>query len=153
MNAKQIARIFEVLFSDYPGEEGAPEPVNKRFNWVDPKTGKKPPTPPKEMLPTAKDMRDLDTEFTVPPGHDVDPVHAYPEPAKRPGLPDDRTGSVSMSQMLPKSEMATIDDLLDQYMRIKATKGEQAARDWFNMYRSAEFESAIRKLIGVFLGD
>lgn len=138
MNAKQIAAIFEVLFSDYP-EEGGSKPGNSRFQWVDPKTGKKPPMPPKSVLPTEKDLQELDPQFSSP------------EPSQ--AMPDDRTGSIPMSQMIPKSEVATIDDLLDQYMRIKDQRGEQAAREWFDMYRSAEFESAVQKLVGVFLAS
>lgn len=157
MNAKRINQIIEVLFQGGPGDE-APEPINKRFQWKNPATGKAPPRPPKEIMPTEKDMSDLDTTFTAPPGHDNPTAGRYDAPkpaAPAPGQEaplDDRTGSVPMSQMIGRSEMATIDDLLDRYLAMQKTHGPERARTWFDQYRTAEFESALRKLVDALLG-
>lgn len=151
MNAKRINQIIEVLFQGGPGDD-APEPLNKRFSWKDPVSGKRPPRPPKEMLPDEKDFADLEQTHSIPP------THAAPEGAVHPGgyAPDapldDRTGSVPMSQMIGKNEMATIDDLLDRYLQMQKTHGPDKARTWFDQYRTAEFESALRKLVDALLG-
>jgi len=154
VNAKQIARIIEVLFQGDPGGE-APEPLNKRFQWKNPATGKAPPRMPKEVIPTEKDMRDLDTEFSVPPGHEggAVPRHAAPPAGAGAGagLPDDRTGSVPFSGMIGKGEMATIDDLLDTYLQMQKTQGPAAAKAWFDRYRTAEFESLMRYIADTIL--
>jgi hypothetical protein len=156
VNAKQIARIIEVLFQGDPGGE-APEPLKKRFQWKNPATGKAPPRMPKEVIPTEKDMRGLDTEFAVPPGHDSPPVHRHDpqtpgSPAAAGGLPDDRTGSVPMSGMIGKGEMATIDDLLDTYLQMQKTQGPAAAKAWFDRYRTAEFESILNRVVDALMG-
>lgn len=151
MNAKRIAQIIEVLFQGGPGDE-APEPLNKRFQWKDPKTGKAPPRPPREMLPGKKDFDDLEQTHSIPPTHSAAEVPGSVHPgASDVGL-DDRTGSVPMSQMIPKSEMATIDDLLDRYLAMQKTHGPERAKTWFDQYRTAEFESALRKLVDFMLG-
>jgi len=154
VNAKQIARIIEVLFQGDAGEH--PEPLNKRFQWKDPKTGKSPERPPREMLPTEQDMRDLDATHEIPPGHEPGSVHpgALAPQARPTGdtLPDDRTGKYSMNDLIPKGEMATIDALLDRYLQIQKTHGPEAAKAWFDMYRSAEFESALRRMVDAILG-
>lgn len=152
MNAKQIARVVEVLFQGGPGDEGeAPLPHSQRFQWKDPKTGKAPPPIPRSVRPTKKDMRDLDATRTIPgsshPG--------APAPQARPAgdtLPDDRTGSVPMSGMIGKGEMATIDDLLDQYLQMQRSQGPEAAKAWFDKYRTAEFESILQRMADLLLG-
>lgn len=157
VNARIINHIVEVLFQGDPGDEGAHEPLNRRFQWKDPKTGKAPPRPPQEMLPTEQDMRDLDTTHDIPPSQDPGSVHPgrkSPAPTATPagGPLDDRTGSVPMSAMIGKDELATIDQLLDQYLQMQKTQGPEAARAWFDNYRTAEFESVMRRLVDALLG-
>jgi hypothetical protein len=142
VNREAIGQIIEILFQGEPGE-GAPEPLNKRFNWRDPATGKRPPRPPKAMLPTEQDIRDLE------PATSAQPPAARPAGATQ---PDDRTGSVPMSGMIPNEELATIDQLLDQYLQMQKTQGPEAARAWFDQYRTAEFESLIHKMANALLG-
>lgn len=137
VNERLINHIVEVLFQGGPGDEGAPEPISRRFQWKDPKTGKAPPRPPKEMLPTEQDMRDLDA-----PGSPAQAPTATPAS----GSLDDRTGSVPMSGMIGKDELATIDQLLDQYLQMQKTQGPEAARSWFEKYRTAEFEALVNKM-------
>lgn len=144
MNVKQIDQIVEVLFQGGPGDfEGGSEPLNKRFSWKDPVTGKSPPKPPKAMLPGKADFDALETPPAAP--------QAAPTPSA-PSAPDDRTGSVSMNQMLPPNEMATIDQLLDRYLQMQKTHGPEAAKAWFDQYRTAEFESALQKMVNALLG-
>jgi len=137
VNAKQIDRIVEVLFQGGPGdEENVPEPLNKRFSWKDPVTGKAPPKPPKAMLPGKADFDALET----------------PPAAAAPTAPARRRGTIPMDQMIPPNEMATIDQLLDQYLQMQKTQGPEAAKAWFDQYRTAEFESALRKMVNALLG-
>ncbi|MGV0949343.1 MAG: hypothetical protein ACOYB3_01635 [Azonexus sp.] len=158
MNAKQIARIIEVLFQGEPGGE-APEPLNKRFQWKDPVTGKAPPTPPASEMPTGQDFTD---EEDVLPGsgvpvsqmgkHSLHDLASTPSPGSD-GMPSDRIGKHSMNDLLPSSEMATIDNLLDTYLQMQKTQGPAAAKAWFDRYRTAEFESLVQRMAAIFLGE
>jgi len=107
--------------------------LNKRFSWKAP-GGAPPPKPPQEIMPDEQSMADLGD----------DPMEA---PEARPELADDRIGKHSMGDMLPRGEMATIDTLLDRYLDMKRTHGPEAAKAWFDRYRTAEFESAVSAVV------
>jgi hypothetical protein len=148
MNAARINRFLEALFQgELPEPAGGPA----RFNWVDPKTGKKPPKPPKAMLPGKEDFQALNAE--VPPTSDLGREELGTGQAVPIKVKDatDTEGRHSLNDLLPKSEMATIDHLLDVYLQMQKTKGPAAAKAWFDRYRTAEFESAIRKIVNVLL--
>jgi hypothetical protein len=153
MNVSDIDWLFENIFAGggeaYPEDEG-PEPLNKRFNWVDPKTGKRPPKPPKEMLPGEADFRDLEQTFTVPPTHD-DPQSVADVPIRH-VEPSDRVGKYSLKDLIPPEELATIDQLLDLKLRAQKARGaNRAALDKeFQAHRS-EFESLMKKIVDVVL--
>ena len=134
MNAKQIDHIFEVLFQGDPGED-KPEPLNKRFNWVDPKTKMRPPIIPPEMLPGEEDFRDLDQGEVQPEPEDI----------------SDKVGSIPRDQMISRDEVASMDDLLDRYTEMVKTYGPEAAKAWMDNYRTAEFESIVRKITDLIL--
>lgn len=99
------------------------------------------------MLPNDDDMQALDAEPSP------QPQGAAPTSAPDNGLPDDRTGSVPMSDMIGKGELATIDQLLDTYLQMQKTHGPEAAKAWFDRYRTAEFESILRRMVGAILED
>lgn len=137
MNAKRIDQIIEVLFQGgpegYPDDLG-PEPLNKRFSWKEPTTGQRPPAPPSEIMPSEQDVASAET---IPPA--------------TPPLAADRRGRHSMNDLIPKSELATIDDLLDRYLAMQKTHGPGPAKTWFDKYRTAEFESLIARTVTMLL--
>jgi hypothetical protein len=151
VNAKQIAQVLEVLMPGETGGEGGPEPLNRRFNWKDPLTKKSPPRIPRGALPTKKTFSDIDREAAMPPGQGA---VAGPGDMSGPEAQDmtDRVGKHSMNSLLPPEEMATIDQLLDRYLEMQKTHGPEAASQWFNNYRSAEFESILKKIADFLLG-
>lgn len=146
MTIDNIDALFENLFAgDYPGEEG-PEPLNKRFNWLDPKTKKRPPQIPPEAMPGPEDMFDEPTGATPPA--------ATPVPIKH-LAPSDREGRYSLADLIPPDELATIDQLLDLKLRAQNAKrgaGKTALNKEFNAHRS-EFESIMKKIVDVILED
>lgn len=149
MKTADIAELVEVLFSGgYPDDQG-PEPLNRRFNWKDPVSGKRPPKPPKAMLPTQQDFDALETP------HQQIPVAGGAEAATpipvQPADQSDRVGKFSLDDVIPPGEMATIDDLLDQYYARQKSEGPDAAKAWFDRYRP-EFESVVRKIVDYMLG-
>lgn len=146
MNANQIQRVLEVLFNSFPdeGEEGRPEPLNKRFQWKDPVFGQKPPPPPQEILPTGEETEEIHVPTSDFAEEPVDiPVRDM----------SDRVGRHALGDIISKSEWATFDQLLDRYLQMKQTQGPEAAKKWFDMYRTAEFESVLQRLVNLFLGS
>lgn len=152
MDAARIREIIEVLFQGGPGDQGGegPEPLNKRFNWVDPVSGKRPPKPPRAMLPTKKDFNALDQPGQPPVGPGQQPATPTDIPIRHHN-DDDRVGKHSLNDLIPPGELATIDDLLDQYIARQRTEGPDQAATWFNRYRP-EFESIVRKIVDFMLG-
>lgn len=138
MNAARINDIIEVLFQGGPGGEDAPEPMNKRFNWK-PQGGQ--PPAPKPAQPTS---------IPVGTGADINPGDMDGDVPIRDMT--DRTPRHPMNQMIPPNELATIDDLMDRYLQMQKTQGPEAAKAWFDMYRTAEFESAVAKMVDSMLG-
>ena len=141
-----IIDLFENIFagggSAYPEDEG-PEPLNKRFNWVDPKTGKRPPKPPKAMLPGKEDFAALEPEET--------PMNV---PIKHIN-PSDTEGRYSMRDLIPPEELANIDHLLDLKLRAQRAQGTERdalEKEW-QAHRS-EFESLVTRIANIILeGD
>lgn len=62
MHVNEIDKLIEAMAYGGGGadEENAPEPLNKRFQWKDPKTGKKPRAIPPNMLPDEQDVDNLE---------------------------------------------------------------------------------------------
>jgi hypothetical protein len=82
------------------------------------------------------------------------PVAKAAPPAGEEGMPDDRTGSVPMGQMLPDEEVATSDDLLDFFQKVKKAKGKskKPLEKEFSAHRT-EFESMLHKFVDKLLTE
>jgi hypothetical protein len=89
-----------------------------------------------------------------PPGENApQPPPAAAAPTA-PDEMDDRTGKYSMSDLLPKGEVATSDDLIDFFARIRDAKGKKK-KSWekeFAAHRS-EFESKIHAFVDKLLTE
>jgi hypothetical protein len=126
VNAKLVDSLLEALI--FPGEEGGMEgqpPSHPRFKW-------KPPgeVPASQAAPTRL---------------------GKPSSLSKPGFadPEDRVGKYSMSDLLPKSEVATSDDLIDFFARIRDAKSGKKKQAWqkeFDAHRT-EFESKLHAFV------
>lgn len=143
MNIHDINRLIEALYDEDPGmpDDRGPEPLNKRFSWRDPVSGQKPPKIENDIVPTQADIDSLGQ----------DPLYAEPSAPSSPGELDDRAGTLTLDDMVPKSEMATEDDLHDYYYYLRNTVGQEKALEWIKNYRSAEFESLAARIASILL--
>jgi hypothetical protein len=146
MNTKLVDSLLETVF--FGGEEGGLEDQpHPRFKWKPPGGA---PSGGDDLVPG--DLGDYEDAVIPPRGGAMRVPSARPPAAvshpSEPGEMDDRTGSVSMSQMLPKGEVATTDDLIDFFARIRDAKGKkkQAWQKEFDVHKT-EFESMLRAFV------
>lgn len=150
VNAKKIDQLFEILFQGDLPQGGGAEPLNRRFNWKDPVTKKAPPKIPRRALPGKKDFAAIDKEMAA----GATTSHIEPGDLQGPEARDmtDRIGKHSMNDLLPPGEMATTDQLLDAYLKMKRERGDAAASAWLANYRRAEFEALKRRIVNALIG-
>jgi hypothetical protein len=149
MMLSHINSLLETVF--FGGEEGGledrPQP---RFKWKPPGGA---PSGEDDLIPG--DLGDYEDAVIQPRGGAMKTPTARPpaNPAV-PGELDDRTGSISMSDMLPKGEVATSDDLIDFFAKIRDAKGKKK-KSWqkeFDAHRS-EFESKLMAFVDKLLTE
>lgn len=164
VNTKLVDSLLETVF--FGGEEGGLEDQPRpRFKW----------TPPAGAGP-AGDMGDLSdigdyADAPIPPRGSITNVPSAKPPGAakeyykfgKPAVPpppaedaplDDRTGKYSMDELIPKSEVATTDDLLDFFNRMKKHKGKgkKAMQREFDV-RKPDFESLVNKFVDMLLTE
>jgi len=142
-----VDSLLETVF--FGGEEGGLEDQPRpRFKWKPPGGA---PSGGDDLIPgDLEDYEEADIPprggtMRVPPSR---PPAAVPPPPSEPDELDDRTGKYSMGDIMPKSEVATTDDLLDFFNRIKKMKGKskKAGEKEFAAHRT-EFESLLQKFV------
>ena len=147
MDTNFVNSILETVF--FGGEEGGLEDQPRpRFKWKPPGGA---PSGGDDLIPgDLEDYEEADIPsrggtMRVPPSR---PPAAVPPPPSEPDELDDRTGKYSMGDIMPKSEVATTDDLLDFFNRIKKMKGKskKAGEKEFAAHRT-EFESLIQQFV------
>lgn len=175
MNTSTVDKLLESLFFREAAEGGLEDQPHPRFKWTPP-AEKKPvpaghgPYQPKtgarcHCKPGVQRDNCPDCEGT---GMRIDfkairerPLSAKPAgeplpdtPAKPAiDVPGEGEKLLSMKELMPKSEVATMDDLLDFFNRIKAEKNRKrkaAMQREFELHRG-EFESLLRKFVDTLL--
>jgi hypothetical protein len=142
-----VDSLLETVF--FGGEEGGLEDQPRpRFQWK----------PPGGAAPGGDDLIPGDLgdfeDAAIPPRGSITnvprlrPPSAVPPPPSNPDELDDRTGKYSMGDLMPQGEVATSDDLLDFFSKMKAAKGKskKSMKREFDAH-STEFESLIQQFV------
>lgn len=118
----------------YPGEGGEGRDLPKshpRFKW----------TPPASKGP------ELPPSAGPGPGAGPEATPSSEEEKSEMELADDRTGSLSINQILGNRKPATKDDLWAASDRMRSKLGPAGAAKWAHDYGKAEFESLARQIV------
>jgi len=153
VNTNLVDSLLETVF--FGGEGGGLEDQPRpRFKWQ----------PPGGAAPGGDDLIPGDlgdyADAPIPPRGSITnvpkarPPAAVPPPPSEPDEFDDRTGKYSMDQMMPKSDVATTDDLLDFFNRIKKARGKakKSMQREFDV-RKPDFESQLHKFVDTLLTE
>ena len=157
MNTNFVGSIVDSLLETvfFGGEEGGLEDQPRpRFQWK----------PPGGAAPGGDDLIPGDfgdyEDAAIPPRGSITnvprsrPPSAVPPPPTEPDELDDRTGKYSMGDLMPQGEVATSDDLLDFFSRMKKSKGKakKSMKREFDAHRT-EFESLLHQFVDSLLTE